>query len=99
MDREDNHIRETYDKQTRETIRGQHKIGFAMMLRGFLAKRWMKALIRQGVPSPERKTNQLHEIIWTGITDPLLWQERNEIQHGKQIAYEEKEGVNLNNII
>ena len=76
MDGEDNHARETYDKKIRETILAQQKIGFVMMLRGFLAKGWMEAMIRQGFPSPERKMNTLQEILWIGITDPL-WKERN----------------------
>ena len=55
-----------------------------MMLRGFLAKGWMEALIDQRAPSPEKKRNALQETLGTEITDPLR-KERNEIRHGKRI--------------
>ena len=67
-----------------------------MMLRRFLAKGWMEALIQQGVSSPERIMNALQDIIWTVITNPL-WQERNDIRHGKHNIYGKKEAENLNN--
>ena len=73
-------------------------IGFDMMMRGFLTKDWIEALIRQGVPSPERKMNALQEIMWTKIIDPL-WREQNYIKHGKTGVHDEKEAETPNNRI
>ena len=50
-----NLVKETYDTHLKTAIRAQQTIGFDMMMRGFLAHKWMEALIRQGVPSPEQK--------------------------------------------
>ena len=98
MEGEEKPPKETCDTHLKTAIQAQQMIGFDMMMRGFLAKDWMEALIRQGVPSPERKMNALQEIMWTGIIDPL-WHERNEIKHGKTGVHDEREVETPNNRI
>ena len=71
MEGEGNQVKETYDTHLRTAIWAQQKIGFAMMMQGFLAKDWMEALIQQGVPSLEQKMNTLHEILWIEIIEHL----------------------------
>ena len=55
---------ETYDTHLKMAIQAQQVIGFDIILGGFIAQEWMKALIQQGVPSPEQEMNALGEIIW-----------------------------------
>ena len=54
MDGEGNPVKKTHDTLLKTAIQAQQMIGFDMMMRGFLAKDWMEALMRQGVPSPEQ---------------------------------------------
>ena len=69
------------------------------MLQGFLTKGWMEALIQQGLPSPEQEMNELQEILWLEIIDPL-WQEPGKNDNLKKTGfYNEKEAENLNNRI
>ena len=82
MDGRGNPVKDTYDAHLQAAIRAQQNIGRDMMMRGFLAKGWLDALIRQGVPTPEQKMNALQEIVWLEITLPL-WRERNDIKHDK----------------
>ena len=59
MDEREEHIREVYDTKTRETIVAQQKIGFPMVIRGFLARGWLETMEEEGVSSPDRKMNAL----------------------------------------
>ena len=69
-----------------------------MMMRGFLAKGWLNALIRQGTPTPEQKMNALQEIMWLEITLPL-WRERNDIKHDKTEDNEKRNATTLDDQI
>ena len=89
MDGKGNPVKETHDTHLKTAIQAQRETGFDMMMRGFLVQEWMKALIRQGVPSPEQKMNALQNIIWTEIIDPL-WHEQNDIKHGKTGMHDER---------
>ena len=91
-------MKETYDTHLKTVIQAERMIWFDMMIRGFLAKDWTEALIRQGVPSLEQEMNALQEIIWTEIIDPL-WRKRNDIKHGKTGVHNEREAETLINRI
>ena len=81
-------VKETYNTHLKTAIRAQQTISLDMMMRGFLAHGRIEALIRQGVPSPERKMNALQEIVWIEMVMPL-WFERNDIKHEKAGANDE----------
>ena len=98
MDGKENPVKETSHTHLKTTIQVHREIGFETMMRGFLAQEWMEALIQQGVPSPEKKMNVLHNIIRTEIVYPI-WQERNYIKHGKNGIHNEREAETLNNRI
>ena len=68
------------------------------MMRGLLAKGWLDALIRKGVPTPERKMNALQKSVWLEITLPL-WRERNDIIHDKTEDNEKRNAATLDNQI
>ena len=69
-----------------------------MMMRGFLAKGWLDALIKQGVPTLERKMNALQEIMWLEVTLPL-WREQNEIKQDKTEDNEKRNAATLDDQI
>ena len=64
------------------------------MMRGFFAKGWLEALIRQEVPTPERKMNAMQEIVLLEIT-LLLWRECNDIKHDITEDNERRNAANL----
>ena len=57
MDGKEDHIQKVYDIKIRETIVAQQKIGFPMVLRGFLVRGWLETMDEEGVSSPDTKTN------------------------------------------
>ena len=61
----------TQTQQVQDAIMQQTSIGFDMMLRGFLASKWMTALEDSGVQAPERKMNALQRIIWEDLVNPM----------------------------
>lgn len=61
----------TQTQQVQDAIMQQTSIGFDMMLRGFLASKWMTALEDSGVQAPERKMNALQRMIWEDLVNPM----------------------------
>jgi hypothetical protein len=61
-------------------IQQQDQIGHGMMLRGFMAKGWAVALLRQNTMLPHQTLAKLLRLIWDEIV-AAVWTARNDILH------------------
>ena len=60
-------IKRAYDKQVKEAIWQQQRIGVTLILRGFLGKGWMEALEDLGIAHTKRRMNMLQGLIWDTV--------------------------------
>ena len=61
----------------------QKKIGFDMMMRGFLVKDWREIMESSKARNEKGKMNSLLRLLWEDVVLPM-WEQRNEIQQSSK---------------
>lgn len=78
----------TFSPAIKKAVEDQKRIGFHLMLRGFLAKSWADALKDSGIKSKvERAMNKLQRLIWMEWIEPI-WKTRCDILHRGRNEYD-----------
>ena len=79
-------------------IRSQQALGEDFILRGYLVKEWIPALLLYQKDKPDLRMKHIFTGIWT-ILFESVWETRNTIKHGgNTIVHAEERRTSLNNI-
>ena len=79
-----------------KAVENQSRLGGEFLLRGYLTRDWLDALIIHSSKHPEQKLNHLYRGLWITLFK-TIWEKRNDDLHGKNNVVEAYERQQLMN--
>ena len=83
-------IHENLLPEITKAVENQSRLGGKFLLRGYLTRDWLDALIIHAKQQPEQKLNHLYIGLWITLFS-TIWEKRNDDLHGQNNVVEEYE--------